>query len=256
MQSTLAKVRVAMGQSAAAPYLNLVWAWYARGDTRNALYNLETVATMKRTLGTESVCVDVGAHRGELLRHMIRLAPTAQHFAFEPLPHCAEFLRTRYPQVRVVRAAVGDYQGRSSFIHVRNDPGYSGLRIREYNRPDPDLAEIEVDVVRLDDVIPETARVTFIKIDVEGGEYGVLKGALRTIERGKPTIVVEVTRRALAAYGIDAAQFYALLSAECHYHLSTMRRWLDGKPPISEAEFCRHWEQRSEFYFVAYPRRD
>ena len=254
MQSTLTKVRQAMGQSAAAPYLNLVWAWYSRGDTRNALYNLETVATMKRIVGSGSVCVDVGSHRGELLRHMIRLAPRGQYFAFEPLPAYADFLRARYPQARVVQAAVGDYQGQSSFIHVKNDPGYSGLRIREYNLPDPDIEEIQVNVVRLDDVIPETTKVAFIKIDVEGGEYGVLNGALRTIERGKPTIVVEVTRRALAAYGVDARQFYALLSEGCNYHLSTMRTWLDGKAPISEPEFCRHWDRRSEFYFIAYPK--
>lgn len=41
---------------------------------------------MKKALSANSVCVDVGCHRGNLLAEMLKNAPRGEFFAFEPLP--------------------------------------------------------------------------------------------------------------------------------------------------------------------------
>ena len=64
----------------------------------------------------------------------------------------------------------------------------------------------------LDDIVEESgvARVDAIRIDVEGAEYLVLKGAHETLERYHPEIIVELVERQLQAMGTSTAQVVAL----------------------------------------------
>lgn len=59
----------------------------------------------------------------------------------------------------------------------------------------------------------EVDRVDAIKCDVEGAELAVLKGATTTLERFKPTILLEVEERYANRYGHRAAEVFALLKA-------------------------------------------
>lgn len=221
---------------------------------QNAGYDEETAQVMKRVLRPDSCCIDVGAHEGIILKDMVRLAPAGIHFAFEPLPHLANQLRNRFANVRVHEAAVSDQAGAAMFIHVENDPGYSGLRERIYDRPDPVLREISVNVVRLDDVIPVEVSIGFIKIDIEGAEYHALLGAEQTIQRGRPVIVFEAGAKSTGQYGVTPVELFRLLTEQFGYHLSTMCRWLAGVTPYSETEFCFNWSNGPDFFFLAYPR--
>jgi FkbM family methyltransferase len=221
--------------------------------TAGERYDRETLAVMERVLRGDSCGVDVGAHNGTMLRAMLERAPGGTHFAFEPLPHLAARLRATFPSVRVHEAALSDYSGRASFVHVANDAAYSGLRPRIYDRPDPVLEPITVTVVRLDDVIPAEQPVAFIKLDVEGGEFHALRGAVGTIRRCRPVTVFEGGPKSTGQYGVEPDEVYRLVTDELGCHLSTMRRWLAGQPPYAEPEFCRSWRSGAEFYFIAYP---
>lgn len=55
-------------------------------EDKNLLYDIQTFEVMKRVLREDSNCVDVGCHKGNILRLMMHLAPKGTHFAFEPLP--------------------------------------------------------------------------------------------------------------------------------------------------------------------------
>lgn len=220
---------------------------------RSAAYDRQTTEVMRRLLGPGSTCIDVGAHSGSILREMIAVAPLGGHIAFEPLPALAAHLRKAYPRVRVHEAALGDENTTAEFVHVENDPAYSGLRERLYDRPDPRLGRIAVRVVRLDDVVPPDGRVDFIKLDIEGGEYHALRGAVRTIARCRPVIVFEAGARSTGQYGVAPEAFHAFVTRELGYRLSTMARWLANEPPLAEGAFRDAWERGTDFYFIAYP---
>ncbi len=220
----------------------------------NAEYDRQTVQVMARLLSSDSVCIDVGAHRGDILRHMVRLAPRARHHAFEPLPHLARHLRRRFPCARVHAAAVSDRSGTAEFLHVENDPGYSGLRRRVYDRDDPRIHVLEVATTTLDDAIPAAERIAFVKIDIEGGEYHALKGGIETIRRSRPVIVFEAGRRSTGQYGVTPEALFNLLSGTLRCDVSTMRRWLASEAPYSREAFSDNWQQGPDYYFIATPR--
>jgi hypothetical protein len=53
------------------------------------------------TLSADAHCIDVGAHQGNLLRHMMELAPAGRHLAYEPLPELAAELEAQFPKAEV-----------------------------------------------------------------------------------------------------------------------------------------------------------
>jgi FkbM family methyltransferase len=220
---------------------------------RNRAYDRETSEVLRRVLAADSNCLDVGAHAGSILEVIVRLAPRGVHHAFEPLPSFAALLRRKFPGVIVVEAAVGEQAGEARFVHVANAPAYSGLRERTYDRADPVLKPIDVRVVTIDDVVPPDQPVAFVKLDIEGGEYHALRGALGTIRRCRPIVVFEAGARGTGRYGVTAAQFFALLRDDLGYRVSTMERWLAARPAYSEAEFVDNWERGPEWYFIGFP---
>jgi FkbM family methyltransferase len=222
----------------------------AESDRR---YEHQMIEVLKRTLVRDSACIDIGAHKGAILRWIDALAPRGRHFAFEPLPHLAEGLRRAFPRVLVHDCALGDRTGPVPFHYVVDDPGYSGLRRRVYDRTAPRIEEIAVWCDRLDDLIPPDLEIAFIKIDVEGAEYHVMRGGLATIRRCRPFVVFEAGLKSTACYGVLPDQISDLLIAECGLNLSTMERWLSGLPGDSAGRFHERYYEESDSNFLAYP---
>lgn len=225
----------------------------ALAPTQAARYDRQLNAVIRRVLQPDSSTIDVGAHRGAVLRELLRRAPHGSHFAVEPLPEHAAYLRARYPQARVLQCALSEQSGETSFYHVVSRPTRSGLRQVEYPSPDEQVVQITVPIARLDDVIPPELAVRLIKIDVEGAEHGVLAGGLALIRRHRPVIVFEHGLLAPRYYGVASEQIYRLLNAECGLHVSTMARWLADDPPLDEAAFTREVTQQGSYYYIAYP---
>jgi len=225
----------------------------AGSSSQSAVYDRQTIEVMRRVLRADSSCVDIGAHQGDILKHMIAIAPSGRHHAFEPLPHLAAELRRRFRAVRIHEVALSDRNGEAEFQYVENDPAYSGLRRRVYDRPDPVIVPIRVAVAMLDEIIPDGQPVAFMKLDIEGGEYHALKGATNTIRRCHPVIVFEAGRKSTGEYGVTPTDLYGLVTETLGYDLSTMGRWLERTPPMRREEFCHNWVDGPEFYFIATP---
>jgi FkbM family methyltransferase len=228
-------------------------------DRRKARwYDKMTVAVMHRVLSRDSVTVDVGAHTGDLLVHMVERAPEGRHFAFEPLPGCFAQLTRRFgdhPGVKLHELALRDEPGTASFVHVATRPTYSGLIARRMDRPNERLETIEVQCARLDDVIGPDEPVRFIKIDVEGGELGVFLGARETLSRTRPVVVFEHGLGGADHYGTRPTQVFDVLS-DAGLSVGLLERYLAGDPALSRDSFADEFESGRNYLFVAYPARD
>jgi FkbM family methyltransferase len=228
------------------------WAYTRFWPSRSAQYDRQTRAVMQRVLRHDANCIDVGAHRGNILREMVSLAPDGRHFAFEPLPAMAAELRRQFPGVAVFDIALSDVTGESTFCHVLGDPGLSGLRPTN-TMAQMQTEELRVQTARLDDMIPPTRKIALIKIDVEGAEYLVFRGAGKLLCRDRPVIVFECGAGAADRYVDDPASKVLGLLGEFGLSVSLMERWLRGEPPFSRDQFLEQFGARTNFYFIAYP---
>ena len=66
------------------------------------------------SLSADSNCIDVGSHRGDVLREMVRLAPLGTHVAYEPVPESCAQLVAAFPQVDVRQAAASNVDGETT----------------------------------------------------------------------------------------------------------------------------------------------
>jgi hypothetical protein len=139
------------------------------------------------------------------------------------------------------------------FQRVVSNPAYSGLRRRRYDRPEERVEEIVVRTARLDELIPRNAPIHLIKIDVEGGEFHVLKGGVETVRRNRPFVVFEFGVGGADWYGIQPEDMYRLLS-DCGLDVSLISDWLSGEAPLGEREFASEFRDCRNYYFLAHPR--
>jgi FkbM family methyltransferase len=184
----------------------------------------------------------------------MKFAPDGKHFAFEPLPHLYEFLKEKYSNkdITVYSVALFDKKGETTFNYVLNAPAYSGIKKRHYDIPDAEISELKVETNLLDNLIPDSMQIDFIKIDVEGAELPVLRGAVQTISRCKPVIIFEFGIGAADYYDVQPEQVYDFLTG-CGLLLSTLKSFLSGKGSLSREEFCRLYTDCREYYFVTHP---
>jgi FkbM family methyltransferase len=225
---------------------------------RNATYDRETIAVMKRALRKDSNCIDVGCHKGDILREMIKIAPDGVHYAFEPLPDIYQHLVNSYPAsshptLNLHRLALSDVVGETSFQYVVSAPAYSGFKSRRYDHQE-DIEQIKVRTDLLDNVVPSGLPIHFVKIDVEGAELLVLKGAVKTLRRNKPAIVFEHGLGGSNYYGTTPEEIYDLLTEACGLQVSLMKRWLRNERPLTREEFSNQYYSGANYYFMAYEK--
>jgi len=129
--------------------------------------------------------VDVGAHIGSVIAEVRFRCPSARIIAFEAIPEKVENLVRKFPDVKIHACALSDDEGETTFYVDLKQSGYSSLAER-----DGESRQITVPKWRLDTMLPDTD-VHMIKIDVEGAELGVLRGATKLITRCRPIIMFE-----------------------------------------------------------------
>jgi FkbM family methyltransferase len=183
---------------------------------------------------------------------MLRFAPDGLFFAFEPLPELFEYLRSRFgsdPRVRLYNLALSDTNGMDCFQHYLDEPALSGFRRTDLGRPWGNVETINVKKDRLDDILGDN-RVDMVKIDVEGAELQVLRGARETLSRYKPYVLFE-HGEAAAQYDTQPEDIFDLL-ADCGLKISLLDKFLSGGPTLSKSGFAQISKSNSEFYFLGH----
>ncbi len=142
--------------------------------------------------------VDVGAAKGDLCAEVLRFLPQAEVICVEPIEAQAAILRDRFGpgRVHVVVAAAGEQDGELTFHEVRNLDSSSVLPMDRHRREFPSIsAETGTYPVRvrcLDSIVEDSwpeCDIDLLKIDVQGYELPVLRGASRTLRRSRFVIV-------------------------------------------------------------------
>lgn len=221
--------------------------------SKNHGYDLYTKQIINKVCQQTSSCIDVGAHKGEILDLIRKAAPDGKHFAFEPLPHLYEDLVSKYmdvPNVNLYQTALSNKKGTTEFNHVITNPAYSGIKKRSYDSNSEEDEKLNVEMNTLDNCIPKTANIDLIKIDIEGGEYDMLIGATQTLKRCQPVLIFEHGLGASDVYGTEPVQLFQFLES-LGYKTNLLDRYLNDKLPLTEDEFIEQFYQRMNYYFVS-----
>ncbi|MBN1867362.1 FkbM family methyltransferase [Candidatus Sumerlaeota bacterium] len=162
------------------------------------------------------VCLDVGANFGWYTVLLSRnVGPAGAVHAFEPLPSTLEVLERNIElngcrNVTVTQAALDEMPGERD-IYLP-DIGVSGsFHLHEYRET---FDTIQCPCLRLDDYCSERGvdRVDFIKADIEGAEWPMLKGATETLRRHRPILFLEVQERSTTLFGYKPSDLFGWLA--------------------------------------------
>ena len=209
---------------------------------RDQVYEL---AAVKKALTNGGTCIDVGANKGSYLYSMARWSKAAPVYAFEPQRVLADYLRTAcrnsgLANARIENLALSDVAGKLD-LYVPGDATSPGASLESSIADKTSCRKETVNVTTLDAYADTTIKspVRVIKIDVEGHELAVIKGALRLIQRDKPLLIIECEGRHLPV-GQSVSTFIAFIVSLGY----TASLALPGKGELPAAQFVPDLHQK------------
>ena len=175
------------------------------------------IATLRKHIVAGSTVFDVGANKGGYL------APLADAtgregtvYGFEPIPALALRLeksvrQLRWNHVHIIQAAASDTDGTA---RLTTPDGERHWESSLEHIPGNSDHSFEVPTIRLDSMLPKIkdSNLTAIKIDVEGHESAVIRGAGELIKQHRPFMLVEVEARHRP--DADPTVFFAEMEAQ------------------------------------------
>ena len=223
--------------------------------TKNLKYDRLTRKIMADNLTKDDNCIDVGCHKGEILDLMIKYSPKGKHYGFEPIPYLYKKLKIKYKdKANIFPFALSDLNGDTTFNLVKNAPAYSGIKKRRYDISKPEIEEINVEMKTLDSIIPSGEKVRLVKIDVEGAEFGVIKGAKNLLKKDKPIIIFECGKGASDFYGTTPDDLFNYMSNEIGLNIFTLHAFIKKENNMSISDFENYFNSNKEYYFIAADR--
>lgn len=199
------------------------WLWLPR-QTWTSLY-LQYEYHMARAitdhLAPRGVFWDIGANIGlfSLLAARI-VGPAGSVVAFEPSPDVFALLRENASRDRTIQClpyGVGNAEGMMSFAAQGTSssssfiPEVTELNLR--NNPGQAIHQVDVRMRKLDMLLGELRAPSVVKIDVEGFELEVLKGAERLLSEVRPILLMEIHPPQLHLSGGDEKMLFSLLES-------------------------------------------
>ncbi len=192
--------------------------WYG---PYSKIENREMTFLFEKALKPGVRVAEVGMHQGFTAALIARwIGPEGQVFAFEPLqPNCdvafKVFAENKLDNIKVTRAAVGDENGT---VFIGNATTNPNVQTNGF------LGE-ECPVVRLDDQIEGS--IDLLKIDVEGYELHVLRGARRLLET-RPHLQIEVHPGPIVDFGGAVSDIFDLIDVDAYDY------WIQTQSTVSE----------------------
>jgi FkbM family methyltransferase len=225
-----------------------LWVAYSArlGRTEIELLRLSEIVPPDR------VSIDAGANISNYTRKLAQLTPAVH--AFEPSREAFDILRrTVTSNVTVHKMALSDRVGTLSLFVPSVTSGRAETALASLDRPHH-MYGVEIETIqtaRLDDVVPQ-ADVGFIKIDVEGHELNLLRGATAIIERCRPVLLVECEERHSPGGLAALLKFFEARNYRCRIMIGAAE-WMefadfDVTTHQNTAALRRHTKTRSDLH--------
>ncbi|QPF93366.1 FkbM family methyltransferase [Bradyrhizobium commune] len=200
-----------------------------------------------RHLRRGDIACDVGANKGSFVYWLSRWVRDGRVIAFEAQPDLARNLShictlIDLANVTVEAKAVYSHSGQQDlYVPKGHQPGAS-LCCNEANAET--FSILSVPTIALDDYFKTTERVALLKVDVEGAEFAVLRGAERILRNDGPLLVFECENRHLASGSVgDVFTFLEGLGYQGSF--VSQRRLL----PVSQFDAAIHQRQDGEWFW-------
>ncbi|MFN8153653.1 MAG: FkbM family methyltransferase [Bacteroidia bacterium] len=192
-------------------------------EHRNELYPL-----VKRGMKI----LDVGGNIGETAMNFARLTgEQGWVISFEPVPDTFRKFQVNaqlneFANLKVEQMALSDKNETLYF-----DPATYNNSGGIYMRKETQDLSYSAQAVTLDDFVHDRqlSGIDFVKIDVEGFEFNVLKGAVNTLRKMTPVLFVEINDHNLQRQNSSSTMIFDLL-AECGYRIYCEGREISSPP--------------------------
>jgi FkbM family methyltransferase len=176
--------------------------FYGGGDRGEILYHafwdkmfFEDIEKIRKYIKLGDTVIDVGGNLGFFVLILNELVGNSgKIYSFEPSKNLIQKLAStiqinNLQNVTLINLAIGDSEGTTTLHYHTKQSGLSSIVIDSKNNS---LSE-EIKITTLDKYsVNLSGRIAFIKIDTEGYEPQVLRGAKELIKRDKPTIYIEL----------------------------------------------------------------
>ena len=202
---------------------------------------------IRQHLQPTDVACDIGANKGSFIYWLSSWCRRGRVVAFEPQPELARRLENvcrvmGLNNVTVVAKAAYSRSGNQDlFVPKGHQPGASLNRVAAEGES---FEVLSVPVVSLDEYFGAHDRIGLLKIDAEGAEFEILKGAERILRQQAPLLVFECENRHLT-HG-DVGDVFAYLESLGYRGQFVCRNEL---LPISEFDAAIHQRRSGEWFF-------
>jgi FkbM family methyltransferase len=174
-------------------------------------YSEDQLTLLDKLLDKSSVFVDAGANQGEFTVAAARRVLQGRVYAFEPVSEYRERLIENvrlngFRNVEILPVALGEQDGSLPIYDQQEEftdgTRHEGLPTLFSSGARRHLREV-VPVKRFDEMAGELklSRIDVIKLDIEGAEWIALRGAINSIGRFRPVLILEIGRETCRAAG-------------------------------------------------------
>jgi len=172
--------------------------WYWRLLASRMGYFDPELHLLRHVCDRTKASIDIGASGGTYTVHLLNHSKKC--YAFEPCPVQLAVLIDRLatrpsPRLHIETTALSDRTGEARLRIVAADLGRSSIEATNPLECAGDIEVLTVPTRRLDDYAETMEAVGCIKIDVEGHEEAVLRGAARILARDHPSLIIEIEER-------------------------------------------------------------
>lgn len=180
--------------------------------------------------------VDIGANYGT--HSLLFLVQGIVTMSFEPNNACHDYFRrlaeANQVMPRIEPVALGEEHGAVTLSYPQRDTwlGSISAGVAANLSSTQELITEEVELKTLDDYLAEIgSKRTLIKIDTEGHELSVLRGAIRVLQENRPIIIFECWK------DLQRTELFDFLDANSYQICQLPWRPASDIPPLTESEF-------------------